>query len=65
MGYERKRGKLMQFNAFCGALRGMLRRGRGDQSILREIKYVITLDTDTQLPRRVSPPADRHDGAIR
>src|SRR5437763_8220537 len=52
MGYERKRGKLMQFNAFL--------RGRcaecfvavvGDQSILREIKYVITLDTDTQLPR--------------
>src|SRR5260370_29652021 len=42
----------MQFNAFP--------RGRGaecfaavvgDQSILREIKYVITPDTDTQLPR--------------
>src|SRR5438876_1849188 len=52
MGYARKRGKLMQFDAFL--------RGRcaecfvavvGDQSILREIKYVITLDTDTQLPR--------------
>ncbi|PYL79911.1 MAG: cyclic beta 1-2 glucan synthetase, partial [Verrucomicrobia bacterium] len=52
MGYERKRGKLMQFNAFL--------RGRcaecfdavvGDQSILREIKYIVAVDTDTQLPR--------------
>src|SRR5438270_3497988 len=55
MGYERKRGKLMQFNVFL--------RGRcaecftvviGDQSILREIRYVITLDTDTQLPREAA-----------
>jgi cellobiose phosphorylase len=52
MGYERKRGKLEQFNA-------LLRGGEqtafsdivGDPSILASIKYVITLDTDTQLPR--------------
>jgi cellobiose phosphorylase len=51
MGYERKRGKLGQFNAL---LRG---RGResfsevvGDESVLPEIRFVITLDTDTQLP---------------
>ena len=52
MGYERKRGKLEQFNA-------LLRGGEqtafsdivGDPSILATIKYVITLDTDTQLPR--------------
>ncbi|NTV85378.1 MAG: cyclic beta 1-2 glucan synthetase, partial [Burkholderiaceae bacterium] len=52
MGYERKRGKLEQFNA-------RLRDGAhtafsdivGDQSILDSIQYVITLDTDTQLPR--------------
>ena len=52
MGYERKRGKLEQFNA-------LLRGGKqtafsdivGDVSILSSIKYVITLDTDTQLPR--------------
>jgi len=51
MGYERKRGKLAQFNA--------LLRGRcldcfseiiGDPSIFPTIRYVITLDTDTQLP---------------
>src|SRR5687768_15680505 len=52
MGYERKRGKLSQLNA-C------LRGGRmdrfslvvGETAVLRTVKYVITLDTDTQLPR--------------
>src|SRR5437762_11024306 len=52
MGYERKRGKLMQFNAFLrGRCAECFTAVVGDQSILREIKYVITLDTDTQLPR--------------
>jgi cyclic beta-1,2-glucan synthetase len=52
MGHERKRGKLMDLNA---ALRG---RGHsrfseiiGDLSLLPEIRYVVTLDADTQLPR--------------
>ncbi len=60
MGYERKRGKLAALNAF-------LRRGErsgtddfsgnpfsliaGNTEILSNVKYVITLDTDTQLPR--------------
>ena len=52
MGYERKRGKLAQLNA-C------LRGGRmdrfslvvGETAVLHTVKYVITLDTDTQLPR--------------
>lgn len=52
MGYERKRGKLEQFNA---RLRGEAATAFsdivGDPSILRSIRYVITLDTDTQLPR--------------
>lgn len=51
MGYERKRGKLMEFNAL---LRGKAADAfsiiEGDRSILSSIKYVITLDTDTQLP---------------
>jgi cellobiose phosphorylase len=51
MGWERKRGKLEQFNA---ALRGDLSAfaavaGPIDQ--LKDVKYVITLDSDTQLPR--------------
>lgn len=52
MGYERKRGKLSALNAF---LRGRQRNDFslvvGEQSILTNIKYVITLDSDTQLPR--------------
>jgi cyclic beta-1,2-glucan synthetase len=52
MGYERKRGKLEQFNAM---LRGEAQTAFSDivsdRSILPSIRYVITLDTDTQLPR--------------
>jgi cellobiose phosphorylase len=52
MGYERKRGKLSDLNA-------MLRGGAadafslvvGETAPLSNVKYVITLDTDTQLPR--------------
>ncbi len=51
MGWERKRGKLEDFNA---ALRG--ETGRFDLIVgpverLAGIRYVITLDSDTQLPR--------------
>ncbi|WP_018169925.1 GH36-type glycosyl hydrolase domain-containing protein [Thioalkalivibrio sp. ALMg9] len=52
MGHERKRGKLEQFNA---RLRGEALTAFsdlvGDPSVLASIQYVITLDTDTQLPR--------------
>jgi len=55
MGYERKRGKLAELNAL---LRPGLRAGAsgfsvvvGNTTILASVKYVITLDTDTQLPR--------------
>jgi cyclic beta-1,2-glucan synthetase len=51
MGYERKRGKLGEFNA---ALRGtsvQFSRVVGDTTFLKDVRYVITLDTDTQLPR--------------
>jgi cyclic beta-1,2-glucan synthetase len=52
MGYERKRGKLADLN-------GLLRGGSSDRfalvvgetSVLSDVKYVITLDTDTQLAR--------------
>ncbi len=52
MGWERKRGKLAEFN------RLLLNTGTtsyttqvGDLSILPEVKYVITLDADTSLPQ--------------
>ncbi|MHB8422172.1 MAG: GH36-type glycosyl hydrolase domain-containing protein [Leptospirales bacterium] len=52
MGYERKRGKLEQFNALLrGGEKTVFSEIVGDLSILGSIKYVITLDTDTQLPR--------------
>ena len=52
MGYERKRGKLDQFNArLRGGARTAFSEIVGDPSILESIAYVITLDTDTQLPR--------------
>ncbi len=52
MGYERKRGKLMEFNALLrGGSRACFSTIVGDTAILPAIKYVITLDTDTQLPR--------------
>ena len=52
MGHERKRGKLADLNAFlrdnaCTAFSLVV----GNADGLRHVKYVITLDTDTQLPR--------------
>ncbi len=52
MGRERKRGKLMEFNAFLrGNCAECFSAVVGETSILPSIKYVITLDGDTQLPR--------------
>jgi cyclic beta-1,2-glucan synthetase len=52
MGYERKRGKLEQFNELLrGGPREAFSEIVGDPDILPTIRYVITLDTDTALPR--------------
>jgi cyclic beta-1,2-glucan synthetase len=52
MGYERKRGKLAQFNAVLrGGPTAPFSLVVGDISALRAVRYVITLDTDTELPR--------------
>ncbi|RNC63154.1 MAG: N,N'-diacetylchitobiose phosphorylase [Candidatus Dichloromethanomonas elyunquensis] len=52
MGWERKRGKLIEFNRF------LLRDGdtsysvkAGNLELLQNVRYVITLDSDTILPR--------------
>lgn len=51
-GYERKRGKLAAFNNFIrGIDTDKFSFVVGDASKLKGIKYVITLDTDTTLPR--------------
>ncbi|MBA4416804.1 MAG: cyclic beta 1-2 glucan synthetase [Syntrophus sp. (in: bacteria)] len=52
MGYERKRGKLAELNAFLrGGSRECFSLIVGNTDGLEKIKYIITLDTDTQLPR--------------
>ncbi|MGI8427666.1 MAG: GH36-type glycosyl hydrolase domain-containing protein [Actinomycetota bacterium] len=64
MGWERKRGKIEEFNLL---LRGAADtsftsftsvNNQGDDSLLRQflgqVRYVITLDSDTQLPRDVA-----------
>ncbi len=52
MGYERKRGKLAEFNQFLvkGAAAGFT-TVVGDTTRLLGTRFVITLDTDTELPR--------------
>ena len=55
MGYERKRGKLADLNALLrGDARDRFSLVVGRTSVLPGVKYVITLDTDTQLPRDVA-----------
>jgi cyclic beta-1,2-glucan synthetase len=52
MGWERKRGKIAEFNALLrGEARDRFSVVIGQMEILPNIKFVITLDTDTQLPR--------------
>ncbi len=55
MGYERKRGKISEFNALLRG-EGLERFAliAGDIAALPQVRYVITLDTDTQLPRDVA-----------
>jgi len=78
MGYERKRGKLAELNALLRG-QGLDRFSLivGNIQALYPVRYVITLDTDTQLPRDVArqcvgamehplnhPQFDPHDGRI-
>ncbi|WP_460876545.1 GH36-type glycosyl hydrolase domain-containing protein [Rhodanobacter koreensis] len=52
MGHERKRGKLADLNALLrGNAHGRFMLIVGDVAALPTVQYVITLDTDTELPR--------------
>ena len=52
MGHERKRGKLADFNGWLrGGATDRFSSIVGEITPLSSIKYVITLDADTQLPR--------------
>ncbi|MGQ0712552.1 MAG: GH36-type glycosyl hydrolase domain-containing protein [Gemmatimonadaceae bacterium] len=51
MGWERKRGKLAQFNAFLrGGAEGAFSTIVGNAETIRAARFVITLDSDTVLP---------------
>ncbi|WP_158856043.1 GH36-type glycosyl hydrolase domain-containing protein [Lunatibacter salilacus] len=52
MGYERKRGKLAALNSLIlGRDKTHFSLMIGDLPLLSSVKYIITLDGDTQLPR--------------
>jgi len=51
MGWERKRGKLMDLNKFLRGQYDSFPIKVGDLSILPKVRYVLTLDSDTELPR--------------
>jgi cyclic beta-1,2-glucan synthetase len=52
MGWERKRGKIEEFNRLLrGATDTSFVETVGDLSLLPQIRYCITLDSDTRLPR--------------
>jgi cyclic beta-1,2-glucan synthetase len=52
MGWERKRGKIEEFNRLVrGATDTSFVLTVGDAAILPQVRYCITLDSDTRLPR--------------
>ncbi len=51
MGWERKRGKLLDLNKLLKGEFDAFPVKAGDTSVLRRMQYIITLDSDTQLPR--------------
>ena len=56
MGWERKRGKLAEFNRFVlGGEDEAFSVIVGDTKPIRQVRYVITLDSDTVLPPDAAP----------
>ncbi len=51
MGWERKRGKLLDLNKLLIGEYDAFPIKAGRLDILRQIRYILTLDSDTQLPR--------------
>jgi hypothetical protein len=51
MGWERKRGKLLDLNKLLEGAYDSFPVKAGDLRKLLQVRYVITLDSDTQLPR--------------
>ena len=51
MGWERKRGKLLDFNRLIKGKYDSFPVKIGDVSLLPQVRFVLTLDSDTELPR--------------
>ena len=51
MGWERKRGKLLDLNKLLRGEYDSFPVKIGDLSILPKVRFVVTLDSDTELPR--------------
>jgi cyclic beta-1,2-glucan glucanotransferase len=51
MGWERKRGKLLDLNKLLRGGYDSFPVKVGDLSILSKVRFVVTLDSDTELPR--------------
>jgi cyclic beta-1,2-glucan synthetase len=55
MGWERKRGKIEEFNRVLrGATDTSFTVHVGDLAVLPQVRYCITLDSDTRLPRETA-----------
>ncbi|MGH9604448.1 MAG: glucoamylase family protein, partial [Terracidiphilus sp.] len=61
MGWERKRGKLLDLNKLLAGEFDAFPIKAGEVEALRQVRYVLTLDSDSQLPRGT---AARLAGAI-
>ena len=51
MGLERKRGKLIALNNLLRGVDDSFSIKTGDMSVLPQVRFVITLDSDTEMPR--------------
>ncbi|MGH7551577.1 MAG: glycosyltransferase family 2 protein, partial [Longimicrobiales bacterium] len=52
MGWERKRGKLEQFNRLVlGETESRFALHEGDAATVRQVRFVVTVDADTRLPQ--------------
>jgi cyclic beta-1,2-glucan synthetase len=54
MGWERKRGKLLDLNKYLKGEFNAFPVTAADVHVLPSVRYIITLDSDTQLPRGVA-----------
>jgi cyclic beta-1,2-glucan synthetase len=54
MGWERKRGKLLDLNKLLVGEYDAFPIKTGRLDVLQQVRYILTLDSDTQLPRGVA-----------